>query len=270
MTGIRKVLAAGLASVLAVPLLTASAGATEWSIERMSGNVQIHDGESWVRLDQDRVLNAGDSIWTGRNGRIHLMNDQGSVLLAPRSLVKIPAQALPNNFSVLFQTHGTVSAEVDKRRKRHFSIQTPYLAAVVKGTEFDVEIKKNRTRVAVSEGMVGVVDVDTGETVDVPAGSEVAAEARADGKLSGMAVAATTPGRSGSSSSTNDGSSDDDRGGNDGRGGDGNDQGADENGNDSHSGDDDQDGDDRGGKDQGENDQGENDQGENDQGENQQ
>jgi len=268
--GFRKIFAAGLAGVLALPLLAATAGAAEWWIERMSGNVQIHDGESWVRLDEGRALNAGDSIWTGRNGRILLMNDQGSVLLAPKSLVKIPAQALPRDFSVLFQTHGTVSAEVDKRRKRHFSIQTPYLAAVVKGTEFDVEVKKNRTRVTVSEGMVGVVDVNTGETVDVPAGSEVAAEARADGKLSGMAVAATTPGRSGSSSSTNDGSSDDDRGGNDGRGGDGNDQGADENGNDSHSGDDDQDGDDRGGKDQGENDQGENDQGENDQGENQQ
>jgi len=207
MTGIRKVLAAGLASVLAVPLLTASAGATEWSIERMSGNVQIHDGESWVRLDQDRVLNAGDSIWTGRNGRIHLMNDQGSVLLAPRSLVKIPAQALPNNFSVLFQTHGTVSADVDKRRKRHFSIQTPYLAAVVKGTEFDVEIKRKQTRVSVTEGLVGVVDIDTGETVDVPAGSEVSTAAKAGGRLFGQAVAAAASGEGGSSSSTSGGGS---------------------------------------------------------------
>ena len=120
----------------------------------MSGNVQIHDGESWVALDAGRELNAGDSIWTGRNGRILLMNDQGSVLLAPKSLVKIPAQALPNSFSVLFQTHGTVSAEVDKRRKRYFSIQTPYLAAVVKGTEFDVEIEKKQTRVSVSKGLV--------------------------------------------------------------------------------------------------------------------
>ncbi len=167
---IRKVLAAGLVSALALPLLTASAEAAEWRIERMSGNVQIHDGESWVALDPGRALNAGDSIWTGRNGRILLMNDQGSVLLAPKSLVKIPAQALPNSFSVLFQTHGTVSAKVNKRRKRHFSIQTPYLAAVVKGADFDVEIEKKQTRVAVSEGLVGVVDIDTGEQFDVAAG----------------------------------------------------------------------------------------------------
>ncbi len=156
--------------VLALPLLAESVEAAEWRIERMSGNVQIHDGESWVALDPGRALNAGDSIWTGRNGRILLMNDQGSVLLAPKSLVKIPAQALPNSFSVLFQTHGTVSAKVNKRRKRHFSIQTPDLVAVVKGADFDVKIEKKQTRVAVSEGLVGVVDIDTGERIDVAAG----------------------------------------------------------------------------------------------------
>ncbi len=149
----------------------------------MSGNVQIHDGQSWTQLDPGRELRAGDSIWTGRNGRILLMSEQGSVLLAPKSLVKIPAQALPNSFSVLFQTHGKVSADVDKRRKEHFSIQTPFLAAVVKGTEFDVEIDNDETRVAVDEGVVGVVDVETGEENDVVAGNSLA-----------MATAASTSG----------------------------------------------------------------------------
>ena len=60
MMAIRKVLAAGLAAVLTLPLLTASAKAADWRIERMSGNVQIHDGVSWVRLGQDRELFAGD------------------------------------------------------------------------------------------------------------------------------------------------------------------------------------------------------------------
>ena len=196
--GTRRFITAVLASVLAMPLLTAGAWAAGWSIERMSGDVQIHNGESWIRLDAGRQLVAGDSIWTGRNGRILLRNDQGSVLLAPESLVKIPAQALPNNFSVLFQTHGTVSAEVDKRRSQHFSIQTPYLAAVVKGTEFDVETGRKSTSVSVSEGLVGVVDPQTGETVDVPAGSAVSATA--SGGL-GQAVAAAASG--GSSASTN-------------------------------------------------------------------
>jgi hypothetical protein len=222
MMGIRKILAAGLVGVLALPLLTASAGAAEWWIERMSGNVQIHDGEAWVALDAGRELNAGDAIWTGRNGRILLMNDQGSVLLAPKSLVKIPAQALPNSFSVLFQTHGTVSAKVDKRRKRHFSIQTPYLAAVVKGTEFDVGINGDVTVVNVTEGLVGVVDVETGETVDVPAGSAVSAAAKAGGRLFGQVFAAVASGKSGSSSSTNSssGSSSGSSGGSSGSGGD--------------------------------------------------
>ncbi len=203
MMGIRKILAAGLAAVLALPLLTASAEAAKWWIEGMSGNVQIHDGKSWIRLSQDHQLNAGDSIWTGRNGRILLKNDHGSVLLEPRSLVKIPSQALPSNFSVLFQSQGKVSAEVKKLRTRHFSIQTPDLVAVVKGTKFDVEIEKKQTRVTVSEGLVSVTDNDTGDTVDVPAGYEVAAET---GGPLGQVVAAAASGRSGFSASTNDSS----------------------------------------------------------------
>ncbi len=216
MMGIGKIFAAGLAGVLALPLLIASAEAAEWWIERMSGNVQIHDGESWIKLDAGRDLNAGDAIWTGRNGRILLRNGQGSVLLAPKSLVKIPAQALPKSFSVLFQTHGTVSAEVEKRRKRHFSIQTPYLAAVVKGTKFDVEIDKKQTRVSVSEGLVGVVDIETGESVDVPAGSQVAAKAKAGGRLFGMAVTSVAKSSGGGSSSSSSGYSDDNDNGDDG------------------------------------------------------
>ncbi len=216
MMGTRKFFAAVLAGILALPLLMASAEAAEWRIERMSGNVQIHDGGSWVPLDKGRDLNAGDSIWTGRNGRILLMSDQGSVLLAPRSLVKIPAQALPKSFSVLFQTHGKVSAEVEKRRSQHFSIQTPYLAAVVKGTEFDVEIDKKQTRVSVSEGLVGVISIETGQGVDVPAGSTVSVAAQADGKLYRTAVtsvaqssggSSSTSGVSGSSGSSGSGSS---------------------------------------------------------------
>ena len=195
---IRKIFAASLAAILALLLLTATAQAAEWWIERMSGYVQIHNGDHWVRLDQDRELKVGDSIWTGRNGRILLRNDQGSVLLEPGSLVKIPTQLLPGNFSVLFQTHGKVSAEVDKRRKRHFSIQTPYLAVVVKGTQFDVEIEKKQTRVSVSEGLVGVVDIATGQTVDVAAGSEIAAATSVGRTSLGQSVATSAPGHSGS------------------------------------------------------------------------
>ena len=202
MMGTRNFSAAVLAGILALPLLITSAEAAEWRIERMSGNVQIHDGEAWAPLDKDRDLNAGDAIWTGRNGRILLLSDQGSVLLAPRSLVKIPAQALPKSFSVLFQTHGKVSAEVEKRRKQHFSIQTPYLAAVVKGTEFDVEIDKDQTRVSVSEGLVAVVNIETGESVDVPAGTEVSVAAKAGGMSFGTVVAMTAQDVGGGSSSS--------------------------------------------------------------------
>ena len=182
-------------------LLPAAAAAADWKIVRMSGDVRVfHNNVTWIALKSDYRLKPGDSIWTGRNGRVMLTSEGGRVLLNPRSMVKIPVQPVPGNYSVLFQSMGSVDAEIERRNKRHFSIHTPYLAAVVKGTKFTVSITGEESEVRVHEGTVEAVDKQTGQTLDVRAGEYVGTRHGSVSGMFGTAKGAKSAGKSGGSS----------------------------------------------------------------------
>ncbi|CAN0589684.1 unnamed protein product, partial [Ectocarpus sp. 12 AP-2014] len=52
--------------------------------------------------------------------------------------------------------------KVDKRKDKHFRVETPYMAAVVKGTTFNVTVGAQGTTVQVTEGAVEVSTLDGG------------------------------------------------------------------------------------------------------------
>jgi hypothetical protein len=161
-----------LSAFLVLALLGSGAAfAAEWRIDRMSGDVRVHSQSAqWVSLNPKQDLAPGDAIWTGRNGRVMISSEDGTILVSPRSMVKIPSQDLPGNMNVVFHGFGTVEAIVDKREHHHFSIQGKYMAAVVKGTRFTVSGDEDGTRLDVSEGLVQAIDIATGKATDVPAG----------------------------------------------------------------------------------------------------
>lgn len=165
--------------LLAMALAPAGAAAADWTIARISGDVRVHrNGASpsaeWVSLrpglNPNHALAPGDAIWTGRNGRVMLAAADGRIIVSPRSMVMIPAQDLPGNLTVIFHGFGTVEAAVEKRRRHHFSVQSIYMAAVVKGTRFTVSGDDAATRLDVAEGLVQAIDLATGRATDVPAG----------------------------------------------------------------------------------------------------
>lgn len=54
-----------------------------------------------------------------------------------------------------------------KKNVRHFSVETPYLAAVVKGTQFTVAVQDDGTDVSVHQGVVEVTDKASGQVAQV-------------------------------------------------------------------------------------------------------
>jgi hypothetical protein len=68
------------------------------------------------------------------------------------------------------QQAGSILLEVEKRNVKHFEVETPYLAAVVKGTHFRVSVNAASTSVEVSRGKVEVSDFRTGQIAQVTPG----------------------------------------------------------------------------------------------------
>src|ERR1700751_979540 len=120
-----------------------------------------------VSLKQEDVLKPGDIIRTGRNGRVLLVRGEETILIAPNSEIGVPSEKKDGLSTTIQQRAGSILLEVEKRNVKHFEVETPYLAAVVKGTQFSVTIDGASTRVEVSRGQVEVADFKSGQIAQV-------------------------------------------------------------------------------------------------------
>ena len=152
-----------------------------WSVSKSSGEVWMTTtGAQPVSLGQEESLKPGDSIRTGRNGRVLLVRGEETILVAPNSVIGLPVEKKDGLSTTIVQQAGSILLEVEKRNVKHFEVETPYLAAVVKGTQFRVSISGASTSVDVIRGQVEVADFRSGQIAQVMPGQ--AATAFAHGK----------------------------------------------------------------------------------------
>jgi hypothetical protein len=102
------------------------------------------------------------------------------MLISPNSVIGLPAEQKDGMSTTILQQAGSILLDVEKRNVKHFEVETPYLAAVVKGTHFQVTVNASSTRVDVQRGQVEVADFKTGQIAQVMPGQ--AATSFAHGK----------------------------------------------------------------------------------------
>jgi len=135
-----------------------------WRVGKSSGDVSItSSGVQPAALTAETTLKPGDAIRTGRNGRALLLRGEESILIEPNSVIGIPAEKKEGLSTTILQRAGSILLEVEKRNVQHFEVETPYLAALVKGTRFRVTVDKRGARVDVLRGQVEVSDFKSGK-----------------------------------------------------------------------------------------------------------
>jgi hypothetical protein len=157
-----------------------------WTVSKSSGEVwTVTAGAQPVSLSQQADLQPGDAVRTGRNGRVLLVRGEESILIAPNSAIGIPKKSADGMSTTIVQQAGSILLEVEKRNVQHFEVETPYLAAVVKGTQFRVSVGATGTSVNVLRGQVQVADFKSGQIAQVMPGQS--ATSFAQGKI-GLAL----------------------------------------------------------------------------------
>lgn len=133
-----------------------------WTVAKTSGEAWVGSASHPASVTQKTELRPGDSIRTGRNGRVLLVRGQETILVSPNSAISLPEAGRPG-LSTVIQQAGTIMLDVEKRNVQHFEVETPYLAAVVKGTRFRVSVAGGQTKVDVVRGQVQVADFRSGD-----------------------------------------------------------------------------------------------------------
>ena len=165
-----------------------------WLVSKSSGEVWITaEGVQQASLAQEAQLKSGDTIRTGRNGRVLLTRGEETILVSPNSVIGIPTEKKQGLSTTILQQAGSILLEVERRNVKHFEVETPYLAAVVKGTQFRISVNATGTSVDVLRGQVEVADFKSGQIAQVLPGQVATAFARGKSGLSLSGSGALSP-----------------------------------------------------------------------------
>ena len=134
-----------------------------WTVQNVSGDARHTVGGAESPLAGGDRIGIGSKVTTAADARVVLARGAERMTMSPGSEIMIPAET-GNMVTRIMQNLGTLLLKVNKRSEQHFEVATPYLAAVVKGTTFTVNVDQNGSAVHVVEGLVQVSDFKTGRS----------------------------------------------------------------------------------------------------------
>ena len=146
-------ISSSLSLVFVSPAWAGAAQADRWVVTQLSGDARVvHPGLEPASLKLNSQIAPGDTLLTGPTGRATLVHGGDYILVAPRSELRLPSGAQPSGFTRVIENLGTMLFKVKHTGIPHFSVDTPMLAAVVKGTTFTVVVEQHRSAVQVIRG----------------------------------------------------------------------------------------------------------------------
>ncbi len=164
--------------VVASPALAAD----EWWIGESVGAVWILEEGKETRLaSSGTVFPNAATLATSPTGRALLVRESESVFVGPSTVIALLQRG---GRTRVIQIAGVAEFEVERRNVQHFTVETPFLAAVVKGTHFTVEVEDSGARVGVERGTVEVTSSESRQRTDLTAG--MAAVVTADNPAIGL------------------------------------------------------------------------------------
>jgi hypothetical protein len=153
------VLALGASRAAAQDFVFAKVLASEGQVEiqrEASGKLSVQK----VAFKVDGALRAGDTIITGKNGKLVLgLSDGSQAVIAPKTTVII--QDLSKSPRTLFQMlKGKTRIQIEKLggQPNPYRVNTPTAVIAVRGTIFDVLVEEDETQVFLHEGEVAVIN----------------------------------------------------------------------------------------------------------------
>jgi len=124
----------------------------------------------WVKLVPGMTLPNASWVRTGDTGRLQLRRGEEMIEFKPGTTASVLSWEHDGALLThVRQSVGSLFLEVETRDTKHTMVETPVLAALVKGTRFAVEYDEVQAVLRVDHGIVEALDKTRGERVDVRA-----------------------------------------------------------------------------------------------------
>ncbi|MES0808583.1 FecR family protein [Roseibium sp. SCPC15] len=148
-----------------------------WVVKRVSGIVYfVAPNVEAFRVKRGMVFEKGYTLGTRAGARALIARGNETISVGPNTTFAISKYRSQGVQTTLLQRKGTIEVDVQKRGKPHFTVETPFFAAVVKGTRFEVSVRGKKANVSVQRGLVEVEDFASGDRADLGAGQSASSE----------------------------------------------------------------------------------------------
>ncbi len=133
-----------------------------WTISEAKGSVVVIDGRGERAASVGLAVAPGAIVRTKALSSAVLVRGQEFVTLRQNAQIRIAPEAREKSLFQIIQDFGSALFNIGKKADPHFGVQTPYLAAVVKGTTFVIAVSEDGATLQVTEGAVEASTLDGG------------------------------------------------------------------------------------------------------------
>jgi hypothetical protein len=153
------------------------------SVTAVAGDVDVTMAGMATDVQPESTVSLPARVVTGADGMLGLTQAGTNITVAGDTDVEIPAEAVDGNLIArLVQHRGNVFYDVAHRDVGKLRVETPFLVAVIKGTQFNVSVQNDSTTISLFEGRLEIRTPDGSEIIQLNAG-EIAIRSRTDGAI---------------------------------------------------------------------------------------
>lgn len=132
--------------------------ANEVVIESSVGQVALTSGGRSLEVKVGNTVPLPLAVETGPDGSITLQQGRTRIAVASGSKTKIPeTKRRGTPIERVIQENGSIYYEIAPRDDNRMSVETPFLVAVIKGTQFNVVVDDRSATVALFEGKLEII-----------------------------------------------------------------------------------------------------------------
>jgi hypothetical protein len=133
-----------------------------WTVSEAKGVVTVIDASGQRPAKVGTALVPGATIRTDARASAVLVRGREFVTMRQNAQLRIAPAVRERGIIQILQDYGSALFNIGKQPNPHFGVETPYLAAVVKGTTFVITVSDEGTSLQVTEGAVEAATNDGG------------------------------------------------------------------------------------------------------------
>ena len=140
-------------------------------VEETAGAVKVKFDNRWQSPSTGMTVSLPATISTGADGSIRIRQAATVISVASNTAIELLEGTEPGSpLQRVVQNQGSAFYDIAPQESSRLRVETPYLVAVIKGTEFNVTVAAETSTVALFEGRLQVEAPDVGDVVDLHQG----------------------------------------------------------------------------------------------------